>query len=323
MKVPKSIRDAYRDQEERYSLLKQWVDDTLQSIKDPRWHYESRVKELESYALKLETGRFDDPYRIEDFFACTLVVENLDSVSRAETLVRGKFRYRERRPRTDGLTAKPSDSFRFDDLRLYVEWKDDRRSRPSGLDGLLFEVQIKTFLQHAWSIATHNLIYKSDEKSWPKERIAFQVKAMLEHAETSIKEARKLAKSTSLKKSDALSHRITATVDLVNRLWPASELPRDRMRLAQNIDNLIGCIGIGLPVLENVLQKETAQGRGVETVNLSPYAIVVQSLLNQEPAKMGAFLCGPQRQFRVYLNREIEMPPSLGSQHIVNAILSP
>ena len=53
---------------------------------------------------------------------------------------------------------------------------------------MIFEVQIKTILQHAWSIATHDLIYKTDTVSWPKERIAFQVKAMLEHAEIAIAE---------------------------------------------------------------------------------------------------------------------------------------
>ncbi len=41
-------------------------------------------------------------------------------------------------------------------------------------------------MQHAWGLATHDLIYKADEINWPKERIAFQIKAMLEQAEVTI-----------------------------------------------------------------------------------------------------------------------------------------
>lgn len=120
MKISKSLRDIHSSQREQYEQLQGRVDRIINALKYRRWHYESRVKDLESFALKVETGRYDNPDQVEDFFACTLVVENLDSMSKAETLVRRKFKFHERRPKKNNFTSKPSDSFRFDDTRIYV-----------------------------------------------------------------------------------------------------------------------------------------------------------------------------------------------------------
>ena len=88
MKISKSLRDIYSSQSEQHKQLQERVDCIMNALKDRRWHYESRVKDLESFALKVETGRYDDPNHVEDFFACTLVVENLDSMSKAEKFTR-------------------------------------------------------------------------------------------------------------------------------------------------------------------------------------------------------------------------------------------
>ena len=48
-------------------MLKKRVDILINDIKKPHWHYFSRIKNLESYALKMETGRFNVDH-LEDFF---------------------------------------------------------------------------------------------------------------------------------------------------------------------------------------------------------------------------------------------------------------
>lgn len=323
MKIPKSIRDIYSDLYERYIKLKENVDNLIQSIKDTRWHYESRIKNIESFAQKIETGRYSNPKIIEDFFGCTLVVENLASMNKAEKLVNKRFKFHERRPKKKQFTSKPSDSFRFDDTRIYVKWKDDPLIPPIGISDLLFEVQIKTFLAHAWGIATHDLIYKTEEKSWSKERIAYQIKAMLEHAEVSIFEAKKLASSTSLKKVDEFSKRISEIIELVNDLWLPISLPKDRKRLAENIDTLLRSIGINIQDLKRIIENETEQGRGTKTLNLSPYSTIVQSLINQEFNKMYAYMTGPDHRFKVFIAKEIELPESLEIEHLTNAVVAP
>ena len=186
MKVPASIRRLHEDQKAINDRLKAAIDERMRGLKNPRWHYESRVKELPSFALKIESGRFDNPRSLEDFFACTIVVANSTEIDEAEKLIDENFALQERRPQHPSHTHKASYAFPFDDLRLYVALADKPSVPPTDLIGIVFEVQIKTFLQHAWSIATHDLLYKTDDANWSKERIAYQIKAMLEHAEVSI-----------------------------------------------------------------------------------------------------------------------------------------
>lgn len=325
MKVPISIRTLYNELEDSFKCLSSKVNDRINNFKEKGWHYESRIKDLESFALKLETGRCTNPEEMEDFFGCMLVVENLNSVFKAERIINNLFDVCGRRPDRENYTSKPSDSFRFDDLRLYVKWKDDKDTKPSGIEGMLFEVQIKTFLQHAWSIATHDLIYKSDKKEWAKERIAFQVKAMLEHAEISIQEAELLSKSSSLKKTDKISDNLTNIVSFLNEVWQATTLPKDRTRLAENINTLISVIDVNLDELRDVINAETVQGRGTHILSLSPYAIIIQSLFNQKPNKLIGYLTSPKttKKFKVYLHKELELPSTMDVSQLRNAVLYP
>ena len=98
MKVPASIRGLYEDQKAVNYRLRAVVDERMKGLKDARWHYEGRVKELPSFVLKIESGRFREPEALEDFFACTLVVANAREIDAAERLVRESFTLKERRP---------------------------------------------------------------------------------------------------------------------------------------------------------------------------------------------------------------------------------
>jgi ppGpp synthetase/RelA/SpoT-type nucleotidyltranferase len=168
MKIPASVRALYEDQKGTNERLRKTVDERMRGIKKERWHYESRVKELASFALKVESGRFKSPRSLEDFFACTLVVANAREIDEAEQLMRDSFAVERRKPELAGRTHKAANQFPFDDLRLYVSLPVGPAVPPSDLNGVVFEVQIKTFLQHAWSIATHELVYKTDDVNWSK-----------------------------------------------------------------------------------------------------------------------------------------------------------
>src|SRR5688572_27425858 len=154
MKVPASIRRIYEDQKAVNNRLKEVIDERMRGLKNQRWHYESRIKELPSFALKIETGRFESPGELEDFFACTIVVANAAEITQAEKSINDNFTVKWRRPPRVEETHKASDAFPFDDLRLYATLPESPALPPSDLTGIVFEVQIKTFLQHAWSIAT-------------------------------------------------------------------------------------------------------------------------------------------------------------------------
>ena len=296
------------------------VDEHMAGLRKPRWHYESRVKELSSFALKIESGRFERPEALEDFFACTLVVSNATEIAEAEKLVGDNFTIRERRPKRIDKTHKSSDSFLFDDLRVYVALQEGLSIPPTDLAGILFEVQIKTFLQHAWSIATHDLLYKSDDVSWSKERIAYQIKAMLEHAEISIQEAEGLAACAALAKEDPLTTAIKEAIKLVKTQWVGDQLPSDVRRLARNIASLLDALRMKIDRLGQILDDGKAQRAGAHPSNLSPYGTIVQYLFDAEKDKMVVFLKNEKTRTKILIPAEIELPVELDRSELRNAV---
>ena len=307
MKVPASVRTLYRELEPRYESLRNEVDRLIQDRKEPCWHYESRIKTEESFALKLETGRSEKPDTPEDLLACVLVVENRSKIVAAEQIITNIFDLRERRPRDPHRSPIPPDSFSFDDLRLYVAWRDEPSQRPSGLQGMLFEVQIRTFLQHAWDVATHDLVYKTDEVAWPTSRVAYQVKAMLENAELCINEAVRLTQAEMLNREDLETEQLRQTIVAVKERWLPEQLPRDLRRLAQNIKDLSRLLQISLSDLWAAVDSATALGGGAKTLDLSPYGAILTSLLPRYHDNLCRSLGRSDQKRKLFVPSEIEI----------------
>lgn len=318
MKVSNEVRNLYFDYSQIYSELAEKVKTLITAKINERWHYEGRIKSLESYATKLETGRHKP--KIEDFFACTLVVENLQSRKIAEDLILSEFKLHERRPRQDKFTHKNPDSFPFDDIRLYVSWIDTIGSKPTSFTDIVFEVQIKTFLQHAWSIATHDMIYKTSEKNWAKERIAFQIKAMLEHAEISILEADSLSRSISLDKNNKETEHITKIIDVIKSRWSKESLPSDVTRLADNVSCLLKCLNLSTKDLIEIIDKESSAGRGCLTINLSPFGSILQGVMYQKKDLIISYMTGQESKYKFFLTKDFDIPPEVNILTCTNVI---
>lgn len=198
-------------------------------------------------------------------------------------------------------------------MRLFVSIREDPRYPPSPFQGVVFEVQVKTFLQHAWSVATHDLVYKSNEVSWSKERIAFQVKAMLEHVEMSIFEARKLSDSTAIAKSDDVTKRVTSIIIFLRDVWKA-DAPEDTRRLAITLDEL--CQRVGVDVLRTLRKiKANLDGAGLTPpINKSPYTFIFEQLLVLESKKMREYLYQAPRSDRspkVFIPPDADLPAEI------------
>jgi hypothetical protein len=143
---------------------------------------------------------------------------------------------------------------------------------------------------------------------------------MLEHAETSILEAETLSHCPVLKKEDKLTQNISKIIKMLNKLWPKNYLPQDAKRLAENINHLIQNIDIGVSELNEMIEKETREGRGANTLNLSPYGVIVQTLLNQNEKKIVNYLKDPNKNHKIYFYNEIEIPQNLEKSEFKNAI---
>ena len=274
-KVEASIRKKHTELTDQYHRVEQDVQEFLEAACDKNgWVFQDRVKSIESFALKILDGRYKN-YRLDDFYACTVVVPNLMSIEAALSLIRGTFRVEQEKPGAE-IRTRPTE-FSFDSIRFYCRLPTSLK--PSNHQDLLFEIQVKTLLEHAWSKATHEFSYKSADVSWAKERLSAQIKAILNNVDLSILEMESLSKSGVLDKRNPKYERLKLILEFLN-----SEFGLDNdKRLAEHIDNLLGRTSVDIAQVKDCIDKETKIGRGKNIKNLSTYSVILLSLLSQVP----------------------------------------
>lgn len=313
MKINSSIRALYQELYEIHRLLEARVKEAFEGKKRKQWFFLHRIKEEESFALKLETGRVADPRAMEDFFACTLVVENRSSISEALKVIEDICDTVSRRPPEDGKTHKSPDEFCFDDLRLYVKLKASDQLPPTRLDDIVFEIQIKTFLQHAWSIATHDLVYKGQNVDWGRARVAYQIKAMLEHAEISVERVDAIAESSLLAVTDEKIRKLRAAINWLRETWEKEWLPNDMVRLAENIIAMAQAVGVELQEIIDCVRKDTENGQGAALHDLTPFGAVLHSLYGHHGEKLEKYLRTERGRFRIFFADDPELSKKITS----------
>lgn len=318
MKVIGTIDRCYARQKNIHIILSKKVSDLIINNKKSKWHYIERLKSRESYALKVEGGHMHPEYP-KDFFACTIVVENTTQIQDAVGMLKKFFSVASQIPNEGIFTRKSPSSFEYDGLRLYARIKSNnkfpKKHETNILSKTLFEIQIKTFLQHAWDIAVHDLIYKGNEISWPTERIAYQIKAMLEHAEVSIHEIGAIKKSAMLNKQRREEKRLNDIKEFLTKNWCEDRLPVDMIRLSKNIYHLLSQLNVDLEQLQKLLDEEYKLGKGTKTLNLSPYFTIVQTIINQDRDTILTFLQSKKPQSKIPIPAEIEQKDIFAAQN--------
>jgi ppGpp synthetase/RelA/SpoT-type nucleotidyltranferase len=277
MKIPHSIKEQYANLLDRYKLLEPRVSEVIErNVKQERWLYLHRLKTEESFYVKAQTRRWAAVK--EDFLACTIVVENTTQINDVVFLLNQFFNVKYRKPEDPKLTAKRPESFVFDDLRLYLTLKE--RDSNDETANLLFECQVKTFLQHAWAIATHDLIYKpKDFSGWASARVAYQVKAMLEHAEVAIAEVESIARSSILPIANKeFEARQTVLLALQKHGVDLGDSPN---RIVDNILSLLKSWGYAWEQVWNwvLLDTNNGDGYGLNQYRFSIYEIIIESII--------------------------------------------
>jgi hypothetical protein len=211
-----------------------------------------------------------------------LVVQNLSELNVALKKIEEEFILVSRKPPTDDITHKEPFVFQFDDLRLYLKRKVPNYMPPADMDNMVFELQVKTFLQHAWALSTHDLIYKTDQINWARQRVAYQIKAMLEQAEIAISGVDCLTALPELNKENQNTKELNAILRFLSANFSVEQLPADLLRLSQSIQGLMANFRLPIDKLQGFLDKESLAGRGTSTMNLSPYSIILESIKHQD-----------------------------------------
>lgn len=306
MKIEKSIRDHYILLEDSYQLVSSDVEGLLKDACERNgWIFTSRIKDPQSYALKLATGR-----EIDDFFGCSIVVPTLDEVPEAVSLVGNCLVVIDKKPK-ETISHRPTE-FQFDSVRLYCKLKSSVNPAPK--HDLKFEVQVKTLLEEAWSKATHDFSYKGGDISWAKERIAAQLKAMLDNVELSISQIGLLSSSPNLhKKHRDYENRSVLLAYLRDELGsaPGVILPADLRRLTDIVHGLLTFMNANVGNLRQWIAEETAIGRGTQTTDLSAYSMILQSAMNQNSAGFAAGLKQAKSKQKVFVTHEVTVPADI------------
>ena len=309
MKIPHSVMTYYEALVDKYNLLGSRVKEVIdRDVKNARWLYLYRLKSLESFYVKAQSRRWSAV--IEDIFACTIVVENTSQIDEVVKLMRSFFILKYQRPQRVGFTMKRPESFVFDDLRLYLVLKD-RDSVPE-TKGLVFECQVKTFLQHAWSIATHDLIYKPKELPvWANARVAYQIKAMLEHAEVAISEIHSISESVLLSLTNE---------DYRSREEVFNNLKEYQVDLGENVNRVIGNIiellnnwGYKWPQVWKWIKEDTGigDGYGLNQLRFSIYEVIVDAILRHDEKSISKYA----EHLHSHPNNELLVPDELMDSH--------
>jgi len=170
---------------QRYEFIFPYVEQVSKRVRESLVKYcESkyfafvpRLKQVESIAEKIESGRFQKWSEIDDIFACSVIIPS--QLEEEEVLINLKSIFKEVITKKRGITKNPPDLFRFTSTRFIA-----KLIGPEGMDSPIyeipFEVQIRTAFEHAWVTATHQLVYKSDDIDWKKIRLSAQLKASIE-----------------------------------------------------------------------------------------------------------------------------------------------
>ncbi|RWX43802.1 hypothetical protein H206_02438 [Candidatus Electrothrix aarhusensis] len=324
MKVEHSIRVKYQELWEKYSALKTEVGDLLlESCEENGWFFEHRLKSEENYASKLSTGRYSDA-EIDDFYACTIVVPNLRYVPNAVELVSACYDIFDKKP-GETVKSRPTD-FSFNSIRMLCRLKKGVTEK--FLDSCVFEVQVKTLLEHACSKATHDFSYKGGTVSWGRERLAAQIKAVLDNADLSILEMESLSSSSFLDQKNESYEKMKAIVLFIRNEWEDSSdniMPSDLKRLAEVTAKILSASNLDIIRLKNAVKKETDEGRGKNTKNQSIYSILLQSLINQERKNVMKYLQGKKQKCKqqILIPPEIELPEGTDIKTLKNAVFLP
>jgi ppGpp synthetase/RelA/SpoT-type nucleotidyltranferase len=206
-----------------------------------------RIKRRGSVAEKIEMGRYARFSEIDDLVAFTIIIPTPVYENEVVEFCKSQFEVREIRDKS--LIYKDPEIFRFDSTRIIAKVRRSSElfdeTGPSIFD-YLFEVQVRTAFEHAWSVATHDLVYKGDNVDWKRIRLAAQLKAVSESLDAAVAAFDHMAEGITESHWDRVSEQIEIAKFMNDRfessLLPPTARPESITRVTQNVHSFIKSI---------------------------------------------------------------------------------
>ncbi|MBC7103411.1 MAG: hypothetical protein H5U13_09365 [Parvibaculum sp.] len=257
MMIPQLLEQKFSSVLPFLEELKKHVSATLGGFADQNnFPFSGRIKTAASLSEKIEMGRYKRFSQIDDLVAFTLIVPNATYEDAVIDFCRSKFDVTNIRSKKE--THKAPDIFRFDSTRVVasIPKRPDADLDVPSIFGIKFEIQVRTAFEHAWSVATHELVYKSSAIDWKRIRLAAQLKAISESLDTAVASFDHLAAAvnespwTQVKDQSDVSEFV---ISLFEQGTLPSELKPDSIsRFSENICTLIKRIRPSLKVSEAI-----------------------------------------------------------------------
>ncbi len=245
MIYPSILERKYQEYYPFVEQLAKKVKETLINFCENKGYaFISRIKTVESLAEKIETGRFKKWTDLNDLFACTIIVPTLSHEKEVLEFCKKTFEINKIVKR--GQNKKSPDTFKFDSTRIDGKLKQTTpisTENMLSIYSILFEIQIKSAFEHAWSVSTHDLVYKSSEIDWRRLRLAAQIKATVEQLDTLILAFEETSLIIGKNNYDEIKIKNQLSKK-INKLFKDDKLPdelqpKDMSRLCDNLYRLL------------------------------------------------------------------------------------
>lgn len=309
MGVPSAAEAFFQDTRTAAAAAERRLDASLRSFCATQ-HYLStvRTKSLPSLSEKIETGRYESLAALEDLVAATIVVPTASHFPEVERFLETILTSTHWRGGPRRVTQAP-DQFRFDANRIIgVSRIQEELDLPRGLDRLRVEVQIHTAFEYAWTMVTHDLVYKSETVDWRRLRLSAQLKATVEQVDLLIATFEQSAASIPERThpgTECLAHIIAVFQQWIATGEIPSELKPDTWsRFAENVYSLVrSYTNRGDRVEVNVESLLTSLGESVRAETPPVSGSLFQVVLGH--VARGKVEKGNVRNFRVLWSREL------------------
>lgn len=219
------------------------IDDILRGYCGERGYpFVGREKIVASLGEKIESGRYAAWSELDDLYACSVVIPTLKHESGVLAFLRSTFV--EVTTKLRSSTEKSPDVFRFEATRFIGTLRAPPGiSTEERLYTAKFEVQVRTAFEHAWSAATHSLVYKSGTVDWKRMRMAAQIKAAVEQLDTLVLAFESSAELVTEHRSPDVTMRAGVIARLKpfvdTGIIPRDQEPKDWSRFADNFVALV------------------------------------------------------------------------------------